>query len=153
MPVPPPPSPAPEVRKRPGACPSIAPVTVVQVLAGYMGYRTEGESAAAMDVLCSPRTRIVSLTCTEKGYMLRTDGTLDTDCPAIRRDAAAFPQTPNTVIAVIAAVCHRRRAAGLRPVTVVSCDNLPANGKVTQSAVVQVCARAVRGTGMSKCPG
>ncbi len=84
--------------------------------------------------LADPAIRIVSLTVTEGGYFLDADGAFDAAAPAIVADAAA-PQTPKTVFGLIAAALARRRATGIAPFTVMSCDNIPHNGVVARSAV------------------
>src|SRR5690606_26364093 len=43
---------------------------------------------------------------------------------------------PRTVFGLILAGLQRRRAAGVAPFTVMSCDNIPGNGEVTRNAVV-----------------
>ncbi len=81
-------------------------------------------------------TRIVSLTVTEGGYFVSADtGTFDPTHPDIVADAAT-PEAPKTVFGAIVAALKARRAAGVPPFTVMSCDNLPGNGDVTRDAVV-----------------
>ncbi|WP_304617901.1 mannitol dehydrogenase family protein, partial [Paracoccus sp. (in: a-proteobacteria)] len=77
-----------------------------------------------------PRIRIVSLTITEGGYFVDalTDG-FDAAHPEIRHDAA-HPDAPRTVFGMMLAAIRARRAGGLAPFTVLSCDNLPENGHV-----------------------
>jgi mannitol 2-dehydrogenase len=55
--------------------------------------------------------------------------------PAIEADAAN-PDAPKTVFGLIVAGLRARRAAGIDPFTVMSCDNIPGNGHVTEAAVV-----------------
>jgi mannitol 2-dehydrogenase len=92
--------------------------------------------AAIVKALCDPRIRIVSLTITEGGYFLDTaTGRFDLDHPRIRADAAA-PAQPRTLFGMLVRALAERRARGLGPFTVLSCDNLPGNGAVTRSVVV-----------------
>ncbi|QUS35232.1 mannitol dehydrogenase family protein [Falsirhodobacter algicola] len=80
--------------------------------------------------------RIVSLTVTEGGYFIDPKtGTFSPEHPAIQRDAAN-PDAPETVFGAIIAALKARRAAGLQPFTVMSCDNVPHNGHVTRDAVI-----------------
>ncbi len=82
--------------------------------------------------MADPRTRIVSLTVTEKGYCHDpATGALNEAHPDIRHDLAA-PQTPTTAPGLIIEALARRRAAGTPPFTVLSCDNLPSNGRVAK---------------------
>ena len=86
--------------------------------------------------LCAPATRLVTATVTEKGYYLAGDGTLDLAQAAIRADLRS-PRAPGTLIGFLAEGLRRRRAAGLAPFTVVSCDNLVDNGRRLARAVAR----------------
>lgn len=80
--------------------------------------------------------RIVSLTVTEGGYYIDPKtGTFGPDHPDIRHDAAN-PAAPATVFGAIIAALAARRTAGVPAFTVMCCDNLPHNGRVTRDAVV-----------------
>ena len=85
--------------------------------------------------IADPATKIVSLTVTEGGYYLDSDGSFDPSHPDIAHDRQGG--TPRTVFGAIAQGLARRRDAGL-PVTVMSCDNLPGNGDITRDAVLGV---------------
>lgn len=90
---------------------------------------------AVLARLVDPAVRIVSLTVTEGGYHIdRTTNRFDSAAPAIVADAAN-PHRPATVFGYITEGLARRRAAGLAPFTVMSCDNLPGNGDITRQAV------------------
>ncbi len=87
---------------------------------------------AVVDRLADPRTRIVSLTITEGGYLVnQVTGEFDADDPGIRADLAEGA-VPRTVFGYVVAALAQRRAAGATPFTVVSCDNLPGNGDVAR---------------------
>ena len=81
---------------------------------------------AIPDLMTSPPLGIVTLTITEKGYCLAGDQ-LDLTLPGIRHDLEN-PQAPKTAIGTIVEGLHRRRSAEHGGLTVLSCDNLPANG-------------------------
>lgn len=86
--------------------------------------------------MADPAVRIVSLTITEKGYKLEPgSGALMDSDPEIRADLAN-PEMPVTAIGYLFAALRNRYHAGLKPFTVLSCDNLPHNGKRTRDAVV-----------------
>lgn len=88
-----------------------------------------GDPAALLRRIASPSVAIVSLTVTEKGYCHDpATGELDEDHPDIRHDLA-HPEAPRSAIGFLAAGIERRRRAGLPPLTLMSCDNLPANGR------------------------
>ena len=109
---------------------------VPRVTGPMIGTIGPGETEPTIAALADERTRIVSLTITEGGYYVDADtGTFDPSHPEIAADAASGA-TPRTVFGLILAGLERRRAAGLAPFTVMSCDNLPHNGKVARDAVV-----------------
>jgi mannitol 2-dehydrogenase len=86
--------------------------------------------------LCDPAIRIVSLTITEGGYFIDpATGKFDPKHPAIAHDGQT-PHEPTTVFGFIVAGLAARRALGIVPFTVMSCDNVPHNGVVTKHAVV-----------------
>lgn len=90
-----------------------------------------------MTALCRPATRLVTLTVTEKGYCRKAaSGDLDVDHPAIMADLAA-PRSPSSVPGLLVEALRARKANGTRPFTVLSCDNLPENGKTLAGIVVQ----------------
>ncbi len=87
--------------------------------------------------MADPATRIVSLTVTEKGYCHTPQtGELDANHPDIVHDLA-HPDTPRSAPGYIVAALARRRAAGTAPFTVLSCDNLSANGHTVKRIVTQ----------------
>jgi len=90
---------------------------------------------AVLAQIAHPATRIVSLTITEKGYCLDpATGRLQLDHADIAADLA--PATaPRSAIGVIVHGLALRRARGLGPVTLMSLDNLPANGHALRNAV------------------
>ena len=93
-----------------------------------------GDAEAILSALADPAIRIVSMTITEGGYFIDATGAFNPAHPAIAADAAN-PDAPKTVFGLILAGLQRRRAAGIAPFTVMSCDNIPHNGKVTMNAV------------------
>ncbi|MBF0442308.1 MAG: mannitol dehydrogenase family protein [Oligoflexales bacterium] len=98
-----------------------------------------------IDRIASPDVRIVSLTITEKGY--HTDQTslkLKTDTPDILNDIKN-PDHPKTALGLIVKSLDIRRSKGLGPLTFISCDNVPFNGRLTQSAVLELAGHHSRG--------
>ncbi|WP_322327387.1 mannitol dehydrogenase family protein [Cypionkella sp.] len=92
------------------------------------------DNAALIAAMARPEIRIVSLTVTEGGYFIDpATGEFDPTAPEIAADAAN-PQ--RTAFGAIIAALKARRTAGIAPFTVMSCDNLPGNGHVTEAAVV-----------------
>ncbi|WP_111638499.1 mannitol dehydrogenase family protein [Marinomonas shanghaiensis] len=85
--------------------------------------------------LVSAKTKIVTLTVTEKGYYLApADKTLRQDDPSIQHDIEN-PNAPKTAPGILVEALYRRKALGLPPFTVLSCDNMPNNGHLTRQAV------------------
>ena len=97
------------------------------------------DPAALVRRMADPATRIVSLTVTEKGYTRRSDGTLDEDHPDIRHDLADL-SAPRSTLGFLAAALEARRAAGIAPFTLLSCDNLPANGATLKGLLTRFAA-------------
>jgi mannitol 2-dehydrogenase len=96
----------------------------------------EPDNAALIAAISRPEIRIVSLTVTEGGYFIDpATGRFDPRAPEIAHDGAN-PAIPKTAFGAIVAALKARRAAGTPPFTVMSCDNLPGNGEVTQAAVI-----------------
>jgi mannitol 2-dehydrogenase len=94
------------------------------------------DNAAMIAAMARPEIRIVSLTVTEGGYFLHpATGSFDPTHPEIAADAAN-PEHPVTAFGTILAALRARREAGVVPFTVLSCDNLPRNGKVTKATMV-----------------
>jgi fructuronate reductase len=78
--------------------------------------------------MADPAIRIVTLTVTEKGYCHDpASGELDESHQGIRHDLAALGQ-PRSAPGLLVAALAARKAAGAPPFTVLTCDNLPANG-------------------------
>jgi mannitol 2-dehydrogenase len=90
-----------------------------QVVGSIVGYALAVEDAHAFaQRIADPVVAILSMTITEGGYGL---------------------ERPNPTIEAIADGLDARRLAGGKPLTVLSCDNLPGNGRVAQAAVMGVC--------------
>src|SRR5579859_2927894 len=88
-----------------------------------------------LQLLADPAIRIVSLTITEGGYLVDDKtGVFDSTNPAVAQDVDR--NAPRTVFGYIVAGLERRRAAGVAPFTVQSCDNLQGNGSVARTAIV-----------------
>ncbi len=85
--------------------------------------------------MSDPAVRIVSLTVTEKGYCHDpATGRLDETHPDIRHDIAT-PHEPCSAPGFLLEALARRRAAGVAPFTVLTCDNLPSNGRTVHGVL------------------
>ena len=103
--------------------------SIVEVLGG------PEDASLLLARMSAPTTRIVSITVTEKGYYLDpATGKLQLQAPAIVEDLSS--PTPKTILGLIVQALKNRQVAGIPPFTVLSCDNLPNNGKLAHAAVV-----------------
>ena len=108
----------------------------VHVTAPMVDFLPVGDTSVIIARLADPAIRIVSLTITEGGYYIDpATQQFDTNHADIRHDAGHIDQ-PRTVFGLILAGLRRRRDGGIPPFTVMSCDNIPGNGHVTENAVV-----------------
>ena len=94
------------------------------------------QQAEVMSRLVASTTRVVSITVTEKGYCTDRDGNLDTGRAEIAHDLRN-PHSPESLVGWLVEGLRLRRAAGLAPFTVISCDNLIDNGARLRRAAIQ----------------
>ncbi len=88
-------------------------------------------------VMSDPGTKIVSLTVTEKGYCHDpATGMLNEAHPEVLHDLANM-HAPRSAPGFIVESLRRRRAAGLPPFTVLTCDNLPSNGRTIKRVLTR----------------
>lgn len=94
------------------------------------------EAAIVLERMADAQIRIVSITVTEKGYYLDpASGEINLGAEPIQHDLAK-PEQPTTILGLIVRGLQLRRQRGIPPFTVMSCDNLPANGKLARRAVI-----------------
>ena len=105
------------------------------------GYANQTENPSLVNaVLSSPDITLITLTITEKGYCYRDDiGSLDWDNPMIKHDAEN-DEAPLTAVGCLS-LALRERYLRRSPVTIMSCDNVPENGRMLRSCVLQFCRR------------
>ena len=97
--------------------------------------------AALVAAMTGAEVHIVTLTVTEKGYRLDpATGDLLLDDPEVAADLADIG-APRTAPGFIVAALRARKASGLKPFTVISCDNLPHNGKRIRAGVLAMARR------------
>ncbi|KRB86456.1 hypothetical protein ASE00_07075 [Sphingomonas sp. Root710] len=98
------------------------------------------DSAALLDAMVRPTTRIVSLTVTSHGYCLSSASKgLDVGHPLIAADLAD-PEHPHSAIGLIVEALRRRMLGGVPAFTAMSCDNIQHNGRVLSQAVLDYAA-------------
>jgi len=95
---------------------------------------------AVLAAMADPDIRIVSLTVTEKGYFHDpATGRLNFGHTDIRHDLENAP--PVSAPGFLVRAFARRKAAGLPPFTVLTCDNLPDNGRLVRGIVLELAER------------
>lgn len=99
---------------------------------------------AIIEKFCEPQVAIVSLTVTEKGYCIDpATGRLDTANVHVIHDLQN-PAEPHSAPGILAEALNRRRERGLPPFTVLSCDNIPDNGRIVRHAVTGMAEKRSR---------
>lgn len=93
---------------------------------------------AVIDAMAAENVKVVTLTVTEKGYCHEpSTGRLNVDHPDIIQDIADASK-PASALGFILRALQLRRSKGLRPFTVLTCDNLPENGRVVKGVVLEL---------------
>ncbi|PSU35840.1 fructuronate reductase [Photobacterium lutimaris] len=91
---------------------------------------------AVLEKMAEEQVAIVSMTITEKGYCADpATGRLDKNNSLIKADLEN-PREPKSAIGYIVEALRIRRELGLKPFTVMSCDNVQENGHVARAAVL-----------------
>lgn len=95
------------------------------------------DPSKVLTAMADPAVMIVTLTVTEKGYCHNpATSTLNTAHPDIIHDLAH--DLPVSALGYLVRALQRRRAAGLDPFTVLTCDNLPENGTLVRGLVLEL---------------
>ncbi|MDF1739749.1 MAG: mannitol dehydrogenase family protein [Verrucomicrobiales bacterium] len=95
-----------------------------------------------IDRMAAPTTKIVSLTITEGGYNFDpATGLFDFKNLDVKHDLK-HPDQPKTVFGFLAAALRKRRADGLPPFTIQSCDNIEHNGDMTRNMLLAFTQKA-----------
>ena len=91
---------------------------------------------AAVEALADPGIRLVTLTITEGGYNFdRVTGEFVASDPDVAWELAGN-SPPRTVFGYLCTALERRRARGIEPFTILSCDNIQGNGDVASNMVI-----------------
>jgi fructuronate reductase len=117
-----------------------------QVIGNLLEVLVASESpAAALARLAHDDTHIVSLTITEKGYHRDpASGALDNADPDIVHDLVS-PDAPRTALGYLVRALQLRMERGAAPITLLSCDNLPANGDTLRALTLAFAAHVDAG--------
>ncbi len=105
-------------------------VSVVGSIVEYVFAPDDPE--AAIERMADPAVRILSLTITEGGYNIdAVTGEFDVNNPDVVLDSSGTGPI-RTVFGLVVEALSRRRARGIAPFTVLSCDNIQSNGDVAR---------------------
>lgn len=100
----------------------------------------QGDPAAVLRVLADPAMTVATLTVTEKGYCHSPlTGSLDPDHPDILADLAQ-PLCPASLPGLLVEALAQRRLTHAVGMTLISCDNVPGNGRVLRAVVLAMAA-------------
>lgn len=98
------------------------------------------DPGAVLEAMADPGVRIVSLTVTEKGYCHNpATGRLNLEHSDIVHDLGN--PLPRSAIGFLTRALALRQDRGLRPFTVLTCDNLPENGRLVRGLVLDFATR------------
>jgi fructuronate reductase len=109
-------------------------IRVIGSLTGVRHLPSHGPQIVAL--LADPAIRVVTLTVTEKAYLLDPATGALRDDAALRADLKG-DEPPRTVPGLLVHGLRARAAAGGPPLAVVCCDNMPDNGARLRSAMEQ----------------
>ena len=107
-------------------------VSIIGSIVRYL--HAPDEPDAVLAALSDPSIRIATLTVTEGGYNTDEKGRFKLEDPAVAHDLKS--DVPTTSFGYLTEALRRRRAAGVAPFTVLSCDNLRHNGTVVKNALL-----------------
>ena len=106
---------------------------VIASIAEY--YYAPEKSEEVLSAMASATCKIVSMTITEGGYFVHQGtGEFHGEHPDIQHDLAN-PKAPKSSFGYILEALKRRKAAGVPPFTILSCDNMQSNGDVTKKMI------------------
>ncbi|MDR2078258.1 MAG: mannitol dehydrogenase family protein [Treponema sp.] len=112
----------------------------VRIIGSILGYINAAENKeAAIKRVASEETALITITVTEKGYCYdNTAGDINWKAPFLVHDRQ-HPENPKSLIGFFAAALEERSKTNKRPLTIVSCDNFPSNGKILKKSLLSFC--------------
>ena len=117
------------------------PRSTLRVIGAWREFLVAPEDpVAVLERIADADTRIVSLTVTEKGYLADPQRRLDFEHADIAHDLA-HAATPRTAVGYIVHGLALRRARHRPGITLMSLDNLPANGALLRGLVLAFAQR------------
>jgi mannitol-1-phosphate/altronate dehydrogenase len=114
----------------------------MRVIGAIRGYVNAVEAPdRALKTISRAETCTVSLTITEKGYYWDAAAhDLDWKAPPVVHDQED-PENPRSMAGFLSLALKQRFAENRSPLTVMSCDNFPSNGKTLKTIVLSFCRR------------
>ena len=98
------------------------------------------QSTEVITRMSAATTKLVTLTITEKGYCLASNGSLDLNHEDIKHDLTN-PTTPISAIGFIVEALKQRKQNAIKAFNVLSCDNVSDNGDKLRRAVLDYAAQ------------
>ncbi|WP_010261885.1 mannitol dehydrogenase family protein [Treponema primitia] len=116
----------------------------VRIIGSVLGYINAAENKKeAIKRTASEETALITITVTEKGYCYNSAaGDIDWKHPFLVHDRE-HPEDPKSLAAFLTAALWERSKTNKKPLTIVSCDNFPSNGKILKKSLLSFC-REVR---------
>jgi mannitol 2-dehydrogenase len=114
----------------------------VRVIGAIIGYVNGAENPfLALDRLSSEGAGLVTMTITEKGYYWDSvAGDLDWNVPALTHDLTG--NVPfQSAAGILSAALKQRYDKNREPLTIMSCDNFPSNGKALKKGILSFCRK------------
>lgn len=112
---------------------------VIGITKSTLDYSTSPR--ACLDRISAATTTSVTLTVTEKGYChIPATGHLDEANPDVLFDLSNDLSTPRSLPGFLAAALAQRCAASGGPINLISCDNIPGNGRILSEVVMRMAA-------------
>lgn len=110
-------------------------LSIVNSIAGYID--AFGNYAELINAATQSELAIISMTVTEGGYNIDPNtGKFDWDNDLIKHDLNN-PLSPKTIFGFLALCLTERKNAGLKGITLLSCDNVQHNGDVLQYTLLE----------------
>ena len=115
-----------------------------EIISSLVAVHPASEHEQYLNYLARASTAVVTLTLTEQAYRRDARGHLDTEDDGVAGDLQVLRTDPrgrvSSMPARIVAGLLARRSAGAGPLTILPCDNLPDNGHVLRTLVLDAAA-------------
>jgi fructuronate reductase len=88
------------------------------------------------EIFTAPSLQLITLTVTEKGYNIKD--LQNNYFPPVAKEIEAGPESPQSLMGVLAAALLQRHQAGGAPIAMVSTDNFSHNGDKLKSSILEI---------------